>query len=282
MTLEQAGDQIAQAEETARAASEENRQLKDQVAALEAQIETLQAKVDTQEAEGQALKESNAADRAAITAIKAAIEKGWADSLLTCEQHAALFEWLGAKRLTAVYRSSRDGTTLDDLLGCVGTRTGLAIIIKKDTYLFGVYINAGLQLPDDRSRLLPYWTLSWWARRDVCCDVWFFSLAGHFPKPTKMNITRQQIVDVAGRKYGNTSAVIEAGVPLSYLVHHHLVHLRLGEFPETGITSCYQYTPSENVPAGYTGERDEGGNALLGGSKYSMADEIEVLHVAGQ
>jgi len=190
---------------------------------------------------------------------------------LSMSEQEGLLGLLNATELDTRYRTSVDGTSYWDLLGYASGLGPVVLVIRKDQYLFGAYISEGIQMPDGPTDSHRYDS-----------DVLWFSLAGHFPKPTKMNITRQQIVDVAGRKYGNTSAVIEAGVPLSYLVHHHLVHLRLGEFPETGITSCYQYTPSENVPAGYTGERDEGGNALLGGSKYSMADEIEVLHVAGQ
>jgi len=116
------------------------------------------------------------------------------DMSLTVLQYASLHGWLGAKKpLGVVYRSSGDGTTYSDLLRCVGDKTGLVIIVRKDMYVFGVYISAGLQLPDDPTDYRRY-----------SCGVWWFSLAGHFDTPTRINVPRRQYVSVAGRE-GSTS-----------------------------------------------------------------------------
>ncbi|CEM34054.1 unnamed protein product [Vitrella brassicaformis CCMP3155] len=185
------------------------------------------------------------------------------DMSLTVLQYASLHGWLGAKKpLGVVYRSSGDGTTYSDLLRCVGDKTGLVIIVRRGRYVFGVYISAGLQPPDDPT-----------SYRRCNCDVWWFSLVGHFDKPTKIKIDRGQWVFVAGRE-GSASGA-------SVYISGNLYLGDGGVWPAADIRSCYQYTNNKNVPAGYMGDRDKFGEALLGGSKKFMADEIEVLQVVG-
>jgi len=103
--------------------------------------------------------------------------------------------------------------------------------------------------------------------------VWYFSLAGHFTLPTKMEIDGDdQWVMVTGRKYQRGARVAIGG--FLYLGSDN-IH---GP-PAADIRSCYQFTYSGYVPEGYTGVRDDDGygSALLGGSEYFKADEIEVL-----
>ncbi|CEL94354.1 unnamed protein product [Vitrella brassicaformis CCMP3155] len=142
--------------------------------------------------------------------------------------------------LTSLYRTSVYGTTYDDLLDSVGDAEPLVFVIRKDKYVFGAFINCGLQLTDNSTRLHKYE-----------CDLWHFSLAGHFAKPTKIDVDEdKQWVGVTGREGS-------AGI-------------------------CVQITDSDDVPAGYTGERDWNGDAHLGSYKSDFnADEIEVLHVVG-
>jgi len=161
--------------------------------------------------------------------------------------------------LTSLYRTSVHGTTYDDLLDSVGDAEPLVFVIRKGQYVFGAFINCGLELPDDPTD---------WHKYD--CDVWYFSLAGHFPKPTKIDIDEgDHFVVVSGRE-GSLSGWANAEIG---------GRLYLGFRPY--IRSCMQVTDSRYLPAGYTGERNEYGGAYLGGSYDFIADEIEVLHVVG-
>ncbi|CEM34111.1 unnamed protein product [Vitrella brassicaformis CCMP3155] len=193
----------------------------------------------------------------------------WADSLLTIGQYVAMCNWLGGKQLNVIYKSSRDGATYGDLLRCVGDKTGLVFIIKKDIYLFGVYISAGLLLPDK--------PINGCSTYD--CDVRYFSLAGHFATPTKIDIAwewRELYVDVAGRKGSvgdGANVYIGGGLFLGYGGSHQ---------PAADIRSCHQWTYSSDVPEGYMGKRGGYSDAFLGGALDFMADEIEVLHAVGQ
>jgi len=172
--------------------------------------------------------------------------------------------------LTSLYRTSVHGTTYDDLLDSVGDAEPLVFVIRKDKYVFGVHINCGLELPDDPTDY-----------NDYECDVRWFSLAGHFAKPTKIDAREMyQGVDVmvAGHSAGGVSVMIGGYRRLGG-------YLKLDELyrwvPEDGwvhdgdIRNCAQYTTSSFMPAGYTGESSVG--ALLGGSYRFHADEIEVL-----
>ncbi|CEM02011.1 unnamed protein product [Vitrella brassicaformis CCMP3155] len=187
---------------------------------------------------------------------------------LTRQEYYDLLGLLGdhTMKLQSIYRASRDGTTYDDLLRYVGDKTSLAFIIRKNQYAFGAFINAGIRLPDDPTDTNVYY-----------CDVWLFSLAGHFAQPTKIEISREmQYVIVAGREgsVGGGNVVIGGLLCLGDGLGH--------GWPAVDIRSCYQFTRSDNLPAGYVGLRDSDGHAVLGGSFRFRADEIEVLHVGGQ
>ncbi|CEM10059.1 unnamed protein product [Vitrella brassicaformis CCMP3155] len=183
---------------------------------------------------------------------------------LSASEYEALLASMGGDtttQVTSLYRTSVDGTTYGDLLDNVGDAKPLVVVVRKDKYVFGVYVSAGIQLPDDPTS--EHWYGS---------DVWWFSLAGHFPQPTKIDIPPwEQWMRVAGRKANAVEANMYIG---RYLV--------LGEqrgWPAAGIRSCEQYTDSDYLPEGYTGVRGEFADALMGGSRNFMADEIEVLRV---
>ncbi|CEM34071.1 unnamed protein product [Vitrella brassicaformis CCMP3155] len=258
--------------------AEEMRALK---GATDTSIDQLRTHVDTdleqhatQLQEQQALIESNrTAAQKNTEELEEAIRKEiraqcvWADSPLTIGQYVAMCNWLGGKEFNIIYKSSRDGTTYSDLLRCVASKNGLVIIIRRGTYVFGVYISAGLQLPDDPTKSRRY-----------SCDLWYFSLAGHFPTPTKIDINEEcQLVVVAGREriVGGANVYIGGDLRLGW------GGFGRGGRPAVDICRCRQWT-SGHVPEGYTGERDEDGCAMLGGVSEFMADEIEVLHVVGQ
>ncbi|CEM33970.1 unnamed protein product [Vitrella brassicaformis CCMP3155] len=179
----------------------------------------------------------------------------------------------GDERLRSVYRSSRDGTTYANLLRCVGDKTGLVFIIRKDMYVFGAFISDGIWEPDDPTDWHYY-----------PCDVWQFSLAGHFKKPTKIEIRRDwQNVRVAGREEG--CMLIDAKVYIGghlYLYDGRCSGPGEDEQPAADIRSCCQCTHTDHVPEDYMGRRNEYGTAHLAGSSDFMADEIEVLHLSGQ
>uniref|UniRef100_A0A7S1KE80 TLDc domain-containing protein n=1 Tax=Vitrella brassicaformis TaxID=1169539 RepID=A0A7S1KE80_9ALVE len=163
-------------------------------------------------------------------------------------------------KLTPLYWTAAHGTAWRKVLVRVGDAEPLVFIIRKDNYVFGAFISDRLLLSDD------YPT----DRREYESDVWLFSLAGHFPKPTKIDIDEgDHFVVVSGRE-GSLSGWANAEIG---------GRLYLGFRPY--IRSCMQVTDSRYLPAGYTGERNEYGGAYLGGSYDFIADEIEVLHVVG-
>ncbi|CEL94340.1 unnamed protein product [Vitrella brassicaformis CCMP3155] len=190
---------------------------------------------------------------------------------LSAAEYEALVDLMGnhnGTELNSLYRTSVDGTTYDDLLDSVGDAEPLVFVIRKDKYVFSVHINCGLELPDEPTD---------WHKYE--CVLWWFSLAGHFDKPTKIDIDEwDHFVVVAGREGGLSGAAnVEIGG-----------RLYLGYRPY--IRSCWQSIDSGYLPEGYTGardddggtgERDSFGRAYLGGSVYFQADEIEVLHVMG-
>jgi len=188
------------------------------------------------------------------------------EASLPASEHEGLLGLLGndTTDLISLYRTSEHGTTYDDLLDSVGDAKPLVLVIKKDEYIFSVYISAGLRLPDEPT-----------GDHEYDCDVWWFSLAGHFPTPTKIDIGRGQWVHVAGRQGNAGGANVHIGGMLD-LGWGGSVSGR----PAADIRSCSQSTDSDDLPAGYTGEW-EYGDAALGGSYEFMADEIEVLHLVG-
>ncbi|CEL99668.1 unnamed protein product [Vitrella brassicaformis CCMP3155] len=167
----------------------------------------------------------------------------------------------GTTRLTSLYRASVHGTTYGDLLDNVGDAKPLVFVVRKDKYVFGAFINCGLELPEGPRD----------AEHGYECDLWHFSLSGHFPKPTKIDIDNEdQWVDVAARK-----GSVEGRAKLHI---HESLYLNFGlPWALTDIRRCAQYL--RPLPEGYTGVRDDSGNALLAGSSLFHADEIEILHV---
>ncbi|CEM34015.1 unnamed protein product [Vitrella brassicaformis CCMP3155] len=187
---------------------------------------------------------------------------------LSASEYEALLGLLGGNdttRLTSLYRTSVHGTTYDDLLDRVGDAKPLVFVIRKDKYVFGAFISDSLRLPDDPTA---------WHYYD--CHKWYFSLSGHFDKPTKIVLPESTTVPprmwVAGReeKTLGTNVLIGGQLCLGWANSG-------GGPPAADIRSCLQVTYRSNVPEGYTGEWDENGDAVLGGSTVFMADEIEVL-----
>ncbi|CEL98340.1 unnamed protein product [Vitrella brassicaformis CCMP3155] len=159
-----------------------------------------------------------------------------------------------------ITKSTRDGPSYGDFLRCVGDASGLVFVVIKDKYVFGAFISTSIQLPDDLAGDNRYE-----------CDVWHFSLAGHFRQLTKIAAKGRETVNVAGRE-GLTAAgaKLEIGGCLD-----------LGCVPAADdIRSCYQFIHSGDVPEGYMGVRYGFANALFGGSRMFMADNVEVLSVA--
>ncbi|CEL98333.1 unnamed protein product [Vitrella brassicaformis CCMP3155] len=178
-------------------------------------------------------------------------------------QSAALYRFLGAtseNSLKLIYRASHDGPSYGDLLRCVGDTKNLVFLIRKDKYVFGAFISANIQVPDDPTgyKKKYYW-----------CDVWYFSLAGHFAKgPTKMG-EGWLPVRVAGREGTVGGAKVRVGWWL---------WLGCEGGARTDMRRCRQSIHRKDVPEGYVGVRRKG-NALFGGSRDFMADEVDVFVV---
>jgi len=166
---------------------------------------------------------------------------------------------------TLLYRASRDGAEYGDLLRCVGDTKGLVFLIRKDRYVFGVSMSAGIRLPDHPGGNNTY-----------ICNGWHFSLAGHFAEPTTAWGDRQT-VRVAGRRGG--LPVYGARLGIGGLSR--CLWLGKGGAAAGSMCSCGQWIHIDDVPDGYVGvrESDEYGSALFGGSKSFMADEVEVIRV---
>ncbi|CEM27169.1 unnamed protein product [Vitrella brassicaformis CCMP3155] len=184
-------------------------------------------------------------------------------SIVNRGQGVFLTRWMGGnkKSLRSLYRASHDGPSHAKLLRCVGDANGLVFVVKKGERLFGAFISAGIQLPDDPT-----------GENEYRCDVWHFSLAGHFAQPTKFGGVRQP-VGVAGRE-GLTAEGLEKlwNCPWLYLGCE-------GGAAADDMRSCYQFIYSGCVPEGYVGPWSEYGNAAFGGRATFMADDVEVLTV---
>ncbi|CEL98338.1 unnamed protein product [Vitrella brassicaformis CCMP3155] len=182
-------------------------------------------------------------------------------------------------KFTLLYRASVDGATYGDLLQCVGDASGLAFIIRKDKYVFGSWISAGIRLPDDPR-----------GRNEYDCDGWQFSLAGHFEKPT-ITWEGKWPVCVAGRDRATVRGARVRIGPCDWLGWGHgdgwfgwlgrWLGYGGGAAAAADIRSCRRFMWSWEVPEGYVGVRNEAGRALFGGSEEFMADEMEVIRVDG-
>jgi len=140
----------------------------------------------------------------------------------------------------------------------LGDTKSLVFVVKKRDYLFGVFISAGIQLPDDPTGENMY-----------DCDGGDFSLASHFHTP-KIMMEYSRVVWVAGREGSVDEAKLTIGRWL-WLGHQ-------GGAADD-MRSCRQIILRDDVPDGYVGVMNEDGIALLGGSAAFMADEVEVLSV---
>ncbi|CEL92663.1 unnamed protein product [Vitrella brassicaformis CCMP3155] len=167
---------------------------------------------------------------------------------LSASEYEALLGLLGGNdttQLTSLYRSSVHGTTYGDLLRGMGDAKPFVFVIKKDKYVFGAFINCSIQLPDDPTK-----------RRSTGCRIVWASGREGSVFGAKVFIGSGEILSLGygGRSFWDDPSADD-------------------------IRSCRQYTSSDDMPEGYTGEKDEDGNAVLGGAKDFMADEIEVLQV---
>ncbi|CEL98341.1 unnamed protein product [Vitrella brassicaformis CCMP3155] len=183
-------------------------------------------------------------------------------STLNRMQGIFINKWVGGHTtsLRSLYRSSRDGPSYGDLLRCVGDTSGLVFVIRKDTYVFGAFIRAALELPHYPRGMNEYE-----------CDVWYFSLAGHFDTPTKMEGSR--MVGVAGRE-GTVYGVAKLGIGRRF---DRWLWLGYEGGAADDMRRCRHGVPSDDVPGVYVGVRDEYDRALFGCSIDFMADEVEVL-----
>ncbi|CEM36483.1 unnamed protein product [Vitrella brassicaformis CCMP3155] len=71
---------------------------------------------------------------------------------LSASEYEALLALLGGNDttpLTSLYRTSMHGTTYGDLLDRVGDTKPLVLVIRSGPYVFGVYVSADIQEPDD-------------------------------------------------------------------------------------------------------------------------------------
>ncbi|CEL99528.1 unnamed protein product [Vitrella brassicaformis CCMP3155] len=200
-------------------------------------------------------------------------------------QCAAIRRFLGPTRPYGpelLYKASRDGRCFGDLLRCVGDARGLVFVIRKSQYIFGACMDGSIKAPDDPTAVNEYQ-----------CDVWQFSLAGHFHIPTKMDTPRDDghRVEVAG---GEGALYCDSFLPsrLRYGRPRPQAKLTIDgrlwlgyrdedSGPIDDMRSCRHFR-SNDVPDGYLDVRDKTyGYAILGGSMEFMADELEVIHVGG-
>ncbi|CEL98330.1 unnamed protein product [Vitrella brassicaformis CCMP3155] len=165
--------------------------------------------------------------------------------------------------LTLLYRASRDGAEYGDLLRCVGDAQQLVFVIRKDKYVFGAFISANILVPDHPRGMNRY-----------LCDGWDFSLAGHFPRPTKVG------EGLAGQMWGDRLPV--GGAKLWIGAIGGWLELGCEGGVAADMRSCRHIISSHRVLEGYVGVRDEYGRALFGGSEEFMADEVEVIRVDGR
>jgi len=172
------------------------------------------------------------------------------------------------KKLESLYRASVHGSAYRDLLRLVGNKINLIVLIRKDRYVFGAYTSKGLQPPADATGSNLY-----------RCNVWPYSMIGHFGKVTKIFIPRKhQLVYVDGQS-GAAGGV--AHIKIGDYVADHFLWLGYdgqGNGAAADIRSCGQRSARQYVPDGFRGKRDDKGRALFGGSELFVADELEILH----
>mmetsp|Transcript_34816 Transcript_34816/g.86366 ORF Transcript_34816/g.86366 Transcript_34816/m.86366 type:complete len:712 (+) Transcript_34816:295-2430(+) len=141
----------------------------------------------------------------------------------------------GSRKL--LYRASRDGGRFGDLLRCVGGASGLAIVIRKDRFVFGAYINDGVRLPDGPTQSSRFG-----------CYVQHFSLSGHFDNPTTI-YEGCQSVRLAGRDAALILKIgLAGGLFVGCGVHDNAL--------DADVRSCRHFVDGCDAPVGYKGVKD--------------------------
>ncbi|CEM22863.1 unnamed protein product [Vitrella brassicaformis CCMP3155] len=191
-------------------------------------------------------------------------------SSLRRKQLDQLEEWLGPdKTLRPVFRGTKEEWDEDAFFDIMENSTGpVVLLVRRNEYIFGCYIEAGIRAPEDGNDVHKYDT-----------DVWFFSLAGHFDDPAARKIPipkwRQQVV-VARRGDESLGSALKVG-------HDYLcIGTRETWNEPDWIRSCQQAFPEKEFLCDddeYQGETDYDDDVLLGGATVFEADEIEVLQV---
>ncbi|CEL98008.1 unnamed protein product [Vitrella brassicaformis CCMP3155] len=202
------------------------------------------------------------------------------DTILDPIQCAALYGFLDlatGDSLRVIYRAARDGPSYGDLLHRVGDSKRLVLVVKKEHYVFGAYMSDAIKPPDDPRAFNHYE-----------CDVWEFSLAGHFDQPSRWPVEMamgegRQSVGVAGWRSPHWPKLcIGWGMRIGTFDRKGIYFDRKGNYLSSSddVRSCSHAIVSRRIPEGYVGVRDERGDALLGGSEHFMADDVEVLLVS--
>ncbi|CEM33066.1 unnamed protein product [Vitrella brassicaformis CCMP3155] len=178
--------------------------------------------------------------------------------------------------VTMLYRASENenATTYTYLLDRVANEKDLAIVIRQDKYVFGVYISEGIQTPAN-----PY------ESRKYQCEVFWFSLSGRYKEPTRIDIPWRVTCDVAGRN-GTVRVGRHRSAARMYVGGLFLADVGSSR-PAADIRECSQKTRWDWLPEGYEGATEDyvserNGGLPLGGSEFFVADDIEVLQVSGE
>jgi len=201
-----------------------------------------------------------------------------ANTSLSASEYEGLISLLGNDtNLTSLYRASVHGSTFDDLLDRVGDSEPLVFVVRKDQYVFGTSINCGIALAEERFGVTD---------PPDACEMWQFSLAGHFDVPTKIMAPFPKQRVFFGRadwSEGRLSLTVRT-ICMGDCARG--VHFPNGS---NDTRSCFQRTAAAYLPEGYMGVRETDGEAFMGergseyeawfgGDRFFEADEVEVLH----
>ncbi|CEL95970.1 unnamed protein product [Vitrella brassicaformis CCMP3155] len=173
--------------------------------------------------------------------------------------------------VTLIYKSSRDTFEYPSFLNKVTGKSGLLFALRHgDTHRFGAFINGPITPPADPAKTNGYKV-----------PVFFFSLSGAYDAPTKIEIHEErQRVRVAGTQ-GAVKVKGDNGEPLANVAIGK-GYLWLGfaqPGPAADLSRCQQWIKKEQLPAGFSGERDKDGDGTLAQSDNFTCDQMEVYHV---
>jgi len=171
--------------------------------------------------------------------------------------------------VTLLYKSSRDTFAHPSFLSKVAGKSGLLFALRDgETHRFGAFIDGPLIPPDD-----PIETESY----EV--PLFLYSLSGAFTKPTKIELPEaDQKVTVAGTQ----GAVKDyEGQPCANVcIAGGNLWLGYGDRgPAADLSSCELYIERDDLPATYTGERDQDGDGTLARKMIFTCTEMEVWQV---